>query len=152
MSKNKAIIIGLIVIVLFIAWFLIYQKPFNKNLSFNTSSRAVPCLTPDIPLIQHIHPHLTIIVDGKNQIIPSDIGITSSCEKALHTHDDSGLIHIEAQDNRQYTLGDFFDVWEKAFPSDAKMTVNDKQNNEFRNLVLQDGQEIIIEYQTSAMK
>ena len=112
----------------------------------------MPCLAPNVPLIQHIHPHLTIIVNGKNQIIPSDIGIASNCEKAIHTHNGTGLIHVEAQDNRQYTLGEFFDVWGRAFPSNAKMMVNGKQNYEFGNLVLQDKQEIIIEYQTNGKK
>jgi hypothetical protein len=31
----------------------------------------------------------------------------------LHTHDDSGIIHIESPVNRDYTLGQFFDVWNK---------------------------------------
>ena len=30
---------------------------------------------------------------------------------ALHTHDASGIVHIESPDKRDYTLGQFFDVW-----------------------------------------
>jgi hypothetical protein len=29
----------------------------------------------------------------------------------LHTHDDSGIVHIESPKGRQYTLGQVFDVW-----------------------------------------
>ena len=29
----------------------------------------------------------------------------------LHTHDTSGIIHVEAGDARTFTLGDFFAVW-----------------------------------------
>jgi hypothetical protein len=29
----------------------------------------------------------------------------------LHTHDASGVIHIESPVRRRYTLGEFFDVW-----------------------------------------
>lgn len=29
----------------------------------------------------------------------------------LHTHDDSGTIHVESSTNRNYRLGEFFKVW-----------------------------------------
>ena len=29
----------------------------------------------------------------------------------LHTHDASGIIHVESPDERPYTLGNFFDIW-----------------------------------------
>jgi hypothetical protein len=28
-----------------------------------------------------------------------------------HTHDATGIIHIESPDERPYTLGNFFDIW-----------------------------------------
>jgi hypothetical protein len=31
----------------------------------------------------------------------------------LHTHDESGKIHIEAPKLRDFTLGQFFDIWNK---------------------------------------
>ena len=33
----------------------------------------------------------------------------------LHTHDDSGIIHIESPATRNFTLGQFFDIWNKKF-------------------------------------
>ncbi len=31
----------------------------------------------------------------------------------MHTHDDDGIIHIEAPVNRTFTLGQFFDIWDR---------------------------------------
>jgi hypothetical protein len=33
----------------------------------------------------------------------------------MHTHDDSGIIHIESPEVRTFTLGEFFDIWNKKF-------------------------------------
>jgi len=44
----------------------------------------------------HIHAHLDIFVDGEPFDVPADIGITNSCTYWLHTHDLTGIIHIES--------------------------------------------------------
>ncbi|MDA4126394.1 MAG: hypothetical protein OK452_04205 [Thaumarchaeota archaeon] len=64
----------------------------------------------------HIHPYIQIWVDGKNVTIPGNIGITLSggCLEPIHTHDASGILHIElsqAEANKTWTLGDFFSIW-----------------------------------------
>lgn len=41
----------------------------------------------------------------------ANTGIRSSCLFWLHTHDDTGLIHGEADVAANYTLGQFFTVW-----------------------------------------
>jgi hypothetical protein len=65
----------------------------------------------------HIHAHLDIFINGKPTTVPSQIGINSDagCLYWLHTHDDSGVIHIEAPLEREFTLGNFFDVWGAVF-------------------------------------
>jgi hypothetical protein len=60
----------------------------------------------------HVHPHLTMIKDGTTLVLPQFIGITSSCYYNLHTHDQSGVMHVETPAyTRRFTLGNFFDVW-----------------------------------------
>jgi hypothetical protein len=60
----------------------------------------------------HIHPHLSIFVSGQEIPIPANIGLTSSLGAPLHTHDVTGVVHVESTDpNRVFTLGEFFDVW-----------------------------------------
>jgi len=65
----------------------------------------------------HIHAHLSIYIDGKARAIPATIGIASdqSCIYWLHTHDTSGILHIEAPKNRTFTLSNFLDIWEQHF-------------------------------------
>ena len=70
----------------------------------------VPC-GPSEVLTRHEHAHLTMVIRGQLRPVPANIGITATQICWLHTHDTSGIIHIEAGDNRTFTLADFFGVW-----------------------------------------
>jgi len=70
----------------------------------------VPC-GPGEVLTRHEHAHLTIVIRGQLRTVPAFVGITATQICWLHTHDTSGIIHIEAGDNRTFTLADFFGVW-----------------------------------------
>jgi hypothetical protein len=62
----------------------------------------------------HIHAHLSIFVNGQLMYIPPQIGIIpEKCIYWLHTHDETGIIHIESPIKRDFTLGQFFDLWKK---------------------------------------
>lgn len=67
----------------------------------------------------HIHALLHVYVDGRPVTVPTNIGIDFSqgIESSLHTHDTSGVIHMEAVHSYPYTLGDFFEVWGVRFSS-----------------------------------
>lgn len=111
-------------------------------------STDVPCLIANTPLLQHIHPALKIIIDGTQKPIPANIGL-ASCERALHTHDDTGTFHVEAQDKREYTLGDFFSVWGEQIEKSGyalAMTVDGRQSTALGKLLLKEKQEIILTY------
>jgi hypothetical protein len=70
----------------------------------------VPCGPTEV-FTRHEHAHLTIVIRGELRPVPAFIGITATQICWLHTHDTSGVIHLEAGDNRPLTLGDFFAVW-----------------------------------------
>ncbi len=59
----------------------------------------------------HVHAHLAIVVDGKAEVIPKGIGIGDLCLFWIHTHADSGIIHVEAPAPADFQLGQFFGVW-----------------------------------------
>ncbi len=61
----------------------------------------------------HIHEHINIIIDGHSVIVPANIGINQieGFMSPVHTHDNSGVIHVESPTIRNFTLGEFFDVW-----------------------------------------
>ena len=100
-----------------------YQSPTVGNGDFPFS-----CLSQE-SLFFHIHPWLTITIDGNNVTIPPGIGIknpvqvatyngepvfgggANTCFEPIHTHDDSGVIHIESPTNTNYTLSNFFQIW-----------------------------------------
>jgi hypothetical protein len=61
----------------------------------------------------HIHAMVHIYVSGLLSPLPANIGLNSAkgLESSLHTHDSTGIIHMEAPHPYRYTLGDFFSVW-----------------------------------------
>jgi hypothetical protein len=64
-------------------------------------------------LVLHFHAHIDIFVNGKKVKIPALIGINPGAGylTELHTHNDTGVIHIEAQKKRDFTVGQFFAEW-----------------------------------------
>ena len=63
-------------------------------------------------LLYHSHPNLTVWVNGANILLPGGLGtFDSSCPQPLHTHDATGVIHVETDQNRDYTLHDWFLLW-----------------------------------------
>ena len=79
--------------------------------SYSSVNYPVPCVTSG--LVEHIHPYLRIVIDGQNVTNPGDVGFSSSCAEPVHTHDGSGILHVETGTGSNVTLGQFFPVWEK---------------------------------------
>ncbi|SAL70262.1 hypothetical protein AWB74_04113 [Caballeronia arvi] len=59
----------------------------------------------------HVHSHVAIFKDGQWLAFPKNVGITSGCNYELHTHDNTGIIHIETPNVKPFTLGQVFDIW-----------------------------------------
>jgi hypothetical protein len=61
----------------------------------------------------HIHAVLRIYVNGQQVEVPAHIGIDPEGRflAPLHTHDSSGVIHMEASQAYPFTLGQFFTIW-----------------------------------------
>ncbi len=107
----------------------------------------------------HIHPVLKIVVNGKEQVVPANIGIQPNCMNSLHTHDASGTIHVEAPEQRDFTLDDLFAVWKESFNKDQileykadathqiHVSVNGAKLDTYENTVLRDKDQIIISYE-----
>jgi hypothetical protein len=72
-----------------------------------TSIAGVNCLATED---YHIHAHLSIFKDGRQIAIPANIGL-QGCAYELHTHDLSGIIHVETSVFKKFSLGQFFAVW-----------------------------------------
>jgi hypothetical protein len=68
----------------------------------------------------HIHTKFNITIDNKSYPVPAQIGIIpNNCIYWLHTHDNSGTIHIESPIAKAFTLGQFLDIWSRFNNSDT---------------------------------
>jgi hypothetical protein len=112
------------------------------------------------PMVMHIHPSITIVdSNGKQMPLPTDIGINPSLWKdhsldqfgmqgmsPLHTHDSSGTVHVESNAKRDYSLGQFMDVWGGIDSSKIiKVTSNGSEVKDYASHVFKDGERIIVE-------
>ncbi len=78
----------------------------------------------------HVHTLLEIYVRGEKVKIPASIGIIPGhCMYWLHTHDETGLIHIEAPRQMRFTLGQFFDVWGQRLSSNNVLGIDLSSSN-----------------------
>jgi hypothetical protein len=61
----------------------------------------------------HIHAQLHIYKEGILVPVPAEVGLepAKGIETSMHTHDATGIIHMEASHRFNFTLGDFFTVW-----------------------------------------
>ena len=111
--------------------------------------------------VLHIHQHLDIYVNGQHVDVPAAVGIplSQSFISPLHTHDTSGVIHVESPTEQDFYLGQFFDVWGLKFDgsdlgghhADASnqlaVYVNgSKVSTDPRKVVLAAHQEIVVSY------
>ena len=82
----------------------------------------------------HIHAHLAIYVNGAQKAVPAGIGIVKPWTTEnlsdgsqfvdggkqiyyLHTHDSTGVLHVESPTSKTYTLGQFFAEWNQPLSS-----------------------------------
>ena len=153
-QRNKIISISAIILIAVVIVAVVIALPKTGN--------AVPlpgyldhCVVLS-PLVYHSHPTLSITISGSTVAIPLGVGIGNSCNHPIHTHSADGVLHVETDENRDYTLGDFFLVWanhdndpQRAIFNQTQifgnhagnghsltMTINGNPNNEFQNYVL----------------
>lgn len=81
---------------------------------------GLPALTEEGTVL-HIHQHLDIYIAGTHVPVASGIGVHAAAGfiSPIHTHDDTGIIHVESPTVETFTLGQFFDVWGERFTADC---------------------------------
>ena len=65
----------------------------------------------------------------------------------LHTLDNTGLIHVESNTMRNFTLGEFLDIWQGLNINGKSViaTLDGKPVSEFRNILLKDGEQVMLD-------
>ena len=120
-------------------------------------------------IIMHIHSNLNVTVNGNSLIVPNGIGINSTlwndhsrdkfgterkttifgmvtpAMSPLHTHDSSGTIHVESTEYRNYTLGQFLNIWGMPLEgSRVNLLINGNSTDNYSNYVLKDMEKMIL--------
>ncbi len=100
----------------------------TKTGGHGSKVNGIPCDTTEYLNDYHVHAYLGIVYKGHQVAIPAGIGMkhpgpaqngyitTAGCFYFVHTHDESGIIHVEDIKNlppsatlREY--GNLFDIW-----------------------------------------
>jgi hypothetical protein len=158
MKKNTWLWVGGIIVLFVVIWFT--SSSTRDGVTTNRTNREIAqsCTFHGSDRF-HIHPVLSIYVDGVLQPIPENIGIVPGCMKTIHTHTPDGVIHIESSEPRDFTLADFFANWEQPFSqtqireyrTDAthriRVTVNGEEVDTYEHTVLRDHDQITIYYE-----
>jgi hypothetical protein len=162
MNKRQLIlIIALIVVVIIVSVYIeLAIKPQNTSLTSKNVN----------PFAVHFHSNLSIILDNKPLVIPSQIGINESLWKdhsldkygvpgmpmdekgeknmpgmaPLYTTNDKGRITVGSVIEREYTLGEFLTIWGGLDLMDklVNATVNGNEIANYENITLEDDQQI----------
>jgi hypothetical protein len=143
------------------------RRPSLETLESRTVPQATPATNPFLftpvpettPLALHIHQHLTILINGQERVVPALIGFRPPVGfLPLHTHDTSGIIHVESPVLRTFHLSDFFAIWGRPFNHHQilgrhtdknhtiTMTVNGQPTQTFGNWALHEHDDIVISY------
>lgn len=165
MTEGKGILLGVILAAAVIGGGLANGGLPLSDESGDESSSGGPI---------HHHAHVQIFINEEPRVIPAGVGITKGNNidnevsginaSPIHTHDNSGVLHIEHQEpvREKRALGYFFnEVLGKRFSSQCimewcnqgdkvvKMYVNGQRVYQFDDYVLQDRDRIAVVYEES---
>lgn len=136
----------------------------NNNIISNTKAN---------PFAMHISFNLHITIDNRPLTVPSQIGIEQSLwhnhtldkygsaglstqgniisgMAPIYTNDDSGVVKVGSTIIRNYTLGDFFNIW--GFDLNGKnvyATINGKPVSDYKDHVLENNENIDLRVSSS---
>jgi hypothetical protein len=84
----------------------------TRQLRSRLDALGLPALSREGTVL-HIHQHLDVFIHGRRIAVPAGIGIDADAGfiSPIHTHDVSGIVHVESPDVRTFTLGQLFGVW-----------------------------------------
>ena len=135
-ARNRRVaLVSMIAAIVIIVAASVFYYVYNRNQSQGQNQNHTEAVfNPSYPPVDniycdqleqsafHVHAHLTIYIDGKQVPVAQGVGIAPdqqgqniSCYYWLHTHDTTGVVHIESPAGDSYILGNFFDIWGDQF-------------------------------------
>ncbi|HEU5488737.1 MAG TPA: hypothetical protein VFV16_07940 [Candidatus Nitrosotalea sp.] len=152
-KKKTLVIVGIIIAAL-----------IGVGISMASMKSTTDAMTSnDKPILLHIHPRLYLNVNGKPYFVPQNVGIEPDLWKyhaldqygmkgmaPLHTHTADGMLHVESTIIRNYTLGEFLDIWGLDLQGTTiSVSVDGEPISDYRNHVLKDEESIIMNMTSS---
>ncbi|MBA2267132.1 MAG: hypothetical protein H0W19_02180 [Nitrosopumilus sp.] len=164
MVKRQLIIISALIVMVIVITVYIELGIKSQNVTIN-SNRVNPFAV-------YFHSNLNIVMDNKPVIIPSQIGINKSLWNdhsldkygvtgmpmdeegkrtmpgmaPLYTTNNDGRITVGSIVDRNYTLGEFLNIWGQLDLNDKKIIafVDNESVSNYSSVVLKDDQNIIL--------
>ena len=141
----------------------------DQSNNINNNPRTIPTNISGITCdkVEHLvyHNHTKLIINFQNETrnIPAGIGIIpNDCIFWLHTHDDSGIIHIESPIKNAFSLDQFLNVWntfdnssfinnisKNDIPANVSMILENGSNiksDDYKNLILENNAIITLDF------
>lgn len=86
--------------------------PLPADVDAAAKKAGLPLLGREM-LEVHYHAHLELMIRGVRVTVPALIGIDAKAQRIspLHTHDTTGIIHIESEKDIPFTMGQLFAEW-----------------------------------------
>lgn len=140
-----------------------------RQLAQRLHAIGLPALSAEGEVV-HIHQHLDVRVNGRAVMVPAGLGLGVGSDHKVnfvapvHTHDVDGIVHVESPVQRDFTLGDVFDIWGLRFSAsclggycsrgDARVRVFVNgglvgPGSDPRGVVLAAGQQILVSFGTA---
>lgn len=152
--------------------FIRVSESNDEKKSYQLDSSLSSFVDTNKKIIMHMHPQLSVTFDGESLLMPSGIGINTTLwndhsldqygmqpmkmtgkdmsmimqgMSPLHTHDSSGVIHVESNEFRNYTLGQFLQTWRIDLgDKEVKLSVNGNDVKDYKNHILADKEQMIL--------
>ena len=134
--KNESVftskyLLALVVVVLVVAagtWYLtgpgVLKPPIDGILCQAQEGSAL-----------HFHVQVQLFREGRPVMVPAGIGVSNGCYYWVHTHTADGVIHIESPVVREFTLGQFFDIWGQQPGAGIKVFAKKEGEKEFQEIL-----------------
>ncbi|HJT10247.1 MAG TPA: hypothetical protein VJ771_05630 [Candidatus Nitrosotalea sp.] len=151
--RNKLIALGIVAGIISAFAYVSYDLDAKPN-SAAASIDGIECNTNEFSVL-HSHAHLDLYVNGNQMTVPERIGvIDNKCLYWMHTHNTSGVMHIESPKSMDFTMGQFINIWKASgdFPVSGaipKIFVNGQAvNTNLEETKIKEHDEIAIVYGT----
>ncbi len=116
-ARNQKRFNLVIVTLMLVATVIIAALALTHTASVTLPGYLNQCVPLDQKPVYISTPTMEIFINGQLFPIPAGIGVHSPCVRPINTRttQDPEIIHIDAYENRTYTVGDFFLVWGETF-------------------------------------